>query len=226
MCSLKREIKFPSRKDALCRLVEIGEVVLKKKILKVCLCMFAICFYLPLEKVVALSFEQTWNPITQECFVPRLVEIGPVVLEKKIKMWKVYRQTDGRTDDGQHVIRKANLSFQLWWAKNKGFHVPNKEIIQYDQAKKKKKSTPENEAKNAKSSIHTCINVSIDHRKFTFLEHFSQKYRTTKFPPSDNTCCWTTMCVKSTNINCCPIYAGTAIYVTTGRVFFTHGILL
>ena len=29
--------------------------------------------------------------------VPSLVEIGPLVLEKKIKMWKVYGQTD--TDD-------------------------------------------------------------------------------------------------------------------------------
>ena len=30
--------------------------------------------------------------------MPSLVEIGPVVKEKKMKMWKVYRQTDGRTD--------------------------------------------------------------------------------------------------------------------------------
>ena len=28
------------------------------------------------------SFEQTWNPLTQECIVPSLIEIGPVVLEK------------------------------------------------------------------------------------------------------------------------------------------------
>ena len=36
--------------------------------------------------------------------MPSLVEIGPVVLEKKSKIGKVYRQTDGRTDkqtDGQ-----------------------------------------------------------------------------------------------------------------------------
>ena len=30
------------------------------------------------------SFEQTWIPFTQGCFVPSLVEIGSVVLEKKI----------------------------------------------------------------------------------------------------------------------------------------------
>ena len=30
------------------------------------------------------SFEQTWIPIIQGCFVPSLVEISPAVLEKKI----------------------------------------------------------------------------------------------------------------------------------------------
>ena len=29
--------------------------------------------------------------------MPSLVEIGPVALEKKMKMWKVYRQTHGQT---------------------------------------------------------------------------------------------------------------------------------
>ena len=42
------------------------------------------------------SFEETWIPFTQGCFVPSLVEIGPVVLEKKMKMWKVYENDDGQ----------------------------------------------------------------------------------------------------------------------------------
>ena len=58
--------------------------------------------------------------------MPSLVEIGPVLLEKKLKIGKVYRQTDGQTDrrtdgqtdDGRQAIRKAHLSFQLRWAKN------------------------------------------------------------------------------------------------------------
>ena len=29
------------------------------------------------------------------------------------------RRTDGQTDDGRHVIRKAHLSFQISWGKNK-----------------------------------------------------------------------------------------------------------
>ena len=94
-------------------LVEIGPVVLKKKIFKVCQCIFAISLLSHLGKGWGPSFEQTWILITQGCFVPSLVEIGPVVLEKKRKMWKVYRQTD----NGQQAIRKAHLSFQLRWAK-------------------------------------------------------------------------------------------------------------
>ena len=66
-----------------------------------------------LWEIIASSFEETWILFTQWCFVPSLVEIGSVVLEKKMKMWKVYRQTDA----GWQVIRKAHLSFQLRWAK-------------------------------------------------------------------------------------------------------------
>ena len=72
-------------------------------------------------KVRGPSFEETWVPITRGCFVPSLVKIGPVVLEKKSKIWKVYRQMDRQTDrqtDGRQAIRKAHWSFQLRWAKN------------------------------------------------------------------------------------------------------------
>ena len=42
------------------------------------------CNYLPLGKGQGPSFEQTWIPFNQGCFVPSFVEIGPVVLENKI----------------------------------------------------------------------------------------------------------------------------------------------
>ena len=48
----------------------------------------------PLVNGRGLSFEQTWIPFTQGCFVLSLVEIGSVVLEKKMKMWKVYDNDD------------------------------------------------------------------------------------------------------------------------------------
>ena len=40
--------------------------------------------YRPLGKGGGASFEQNWIPFTQRCIVSSLVEIGPVVLEKKI----------------------------------------------------------------------------------------------------------------------------------------------
>ena len=55
--------------------------------------------YLPLEKGGAIQI-----PFTQGCFVPSLVEIGIVVLEKKMKMSKVY---DNTNDNRQILMRKA-----------------------------------------------------------------------------------------------------------------------
>jgi hypothetical protein len=41
---------------------------------------------------------------------------------EEVENVKVYRQTDGQTNDGQRAIRKAHLSFQLRWA-NKCFYM-------------------------------------------------------------------------------------------------------
>ena len=56
------------------------------------------CNNLPFEMGWVLHLNKLDSPFTQGCIVTSLVENGPVVLEKKMKMWKVYRQTDGRTD--------------------------------------------------------------------------------------------------------------------------------
>ena len=49
-----------------------------------------------------------------------IVEIGPVVLEKKMKLWKVYDKAndDANYNEGQRTIllRKAHLSLRLRWA--------------------------------------------------------------------------------------------------------------
>ena len=57
------------------------------------------------------------NHLHQGCFVPSLVQIGPVVLEKKMKMWKVYRQTDGPTD---RQTTDDRWSEKLTWAFSSG----------------------------------------------------------------------------------------------------------
>ena len=77
--------------------------------------------YLSLEKGRSPSSEQIWMPFTQGCFVQSLVEIGPVVLEKKMKMWKVYRQTDTPTD-GQTDRQTPDdrWSEKLTWAFSSG----------------------------------------------------------------------------------------------------------
>ena len=67
--------------------VENDKVVLEKKIFKV-INDFSL---LPLGKEYGLSFEQSyfpWIPFNQECFVPGLIKIDEVVLEKKIKSEK------------------------------------------------------------------------------------------------------------------------------------------
>ena len=80
-------------------LVEICPGVLEKKILKFRQSIFSISYISPLEKRRGPSFEQTSTLFNQGWFVPILVEIGPVALEKKMKMWKVH----DNDDDGQRT---------------------------------------------------------------------------------------------------------------------------
>ena len=58
---------------------KIGPVAQEEKIFKFRECIFAICYYLQ-YKGVGFPFEQTQILFTHECFLPSLVEIGPVVL--------------------------------------------------------------------------------------------------------------------------------------------------
>ena len=69
-------------------------------------------------KGVAFPLKQTQILFTPGCFLPSLVESGPVVLEKKMKMWKfTTTTTTTTTDNGQILIRKAHLRLRLRWAK-------------------------------------------------------------------------------------------------------------
>ena len=61
-------------------------IILKKKISKFRQCIFAILKLSPLGKERCPLLEQTLIPFTQGCFVSSLVEIGLVVLAKKMKM--------------------------------------------------------------------------------------------------------------------------------------------
>ena len=90
-------------------LVEIGPEVLEKKIFKSCQFIFIIFLGSLLER--ACSFIAT-----------NLKPLHPVLLcanwssgsggeDENVKSLQTVGQTDGQTDDGRHVIRKALLNF-------------------------------------------------------------------------------------------------------------------
>ena len=87
-------------------LVEIGPLIIEKKIFRFLQFIFAILFLSPLGKRCDPLFEQTQIPFTHGCFVSSLVEIGFGVLDKKTKMWKFYENNN----DTQLSIRRARVS--------------------------------------------------------------------------------------------------------------------
>ena len=58
-------------------------------------------------------FKQTWIIPTLECFVTSLAKLGPVVLEKKMKMWRKCRQTHRRQMDGRRSTGDQENSLEL-----------------------------------------------------------------------------------------------------------------
>ena len=74
------KIEFPSPKDALCQVwLKLVQCFWRRRFLKVLFPQLS-----PLWEGFGPSFEQTLIPFTRGYFVPNLVKIGPLVLEKKI----------------------------------------------------------------------------------------------------------------------------------------------
>ena len=67
-------------------LVEIGSAILEKTVFKFCYSIFVVSLLSPLGEGQDPSSFEIKLPLTDECFVPSLVEIGQVVLEKTMKM--------------------------------------------------------------------------------------------------------------------------------------------
>ena len=99
------KLEFPSPKDDLCQVwLKLTQWFWRRRFLKFVNVFLHFRNYLPLEKGGALLI-----PFTHGCFVPSLVEIGQVVLEKKMTT----TTTTMTTDNGQILIRKAHLSLRL-----------------------------------------------------------------------------------------------------------------
>ena len=88
------KLESPSPRNTLCQVwLKMAQCMVLEKIFKSCQILSPLGRAWPF---IWINF----IPFTQGYFVPSLVEIGPVVLEKKMKM-KVYRRTDRRTTGDQ-----------------------------------------------------------------------------------------------------------------------------
>ena len=89
-------------------LVEIGLLVLEKKILKNFQYFLLFCDYLPLEKSNPLDFNNLESPPLR-MICAKFGYNWPSGFGEEVENVKVYRQTDDR----QQAIRIAHLSFQF-----------------------------------------------------------------------------------------------------------------
>lgn len=68
-----------------------------------------IILFFPFKVGLGPSLEQTWILLAVECFVLCFVKIGPVVLKKKMNMWKVYNDNNDDTNNGHILIIKSSI---------------------------------------------------------------------------------------------------------------------
>jgi hypothetical protein len=73
--------------DLIRRTAPFSRLLRHTRSIKNCQCIFTLLLLSPLGEERSPSFEETWIPYLQGWFVPSLVKIGPVVLEKKIFKW-------------------------------------------------------------------------------------------------------------------------------------------
>ena len=79
------KLESPSPKDALCQVwLKLAQWFWRRRSLNFSNVFSPFRNYLTLGKERGPSFEQIWIRFTQGCFVPSFVEIGSVVLEKKV----------------------------------------------------------------------------------------------------------------------------------------------
>ena len=83
-------------------------------------CIFASALLSFFGKGRGTWFEQTWNPITQRCFMPFWLKLAQWFLrrQRKCEKFTTTKVTTTTTADNGHIsMKKANLNFQFRWAK-------------------------------------------------------------------------------------------------------------
>ena len=101
------------------RLLEIGPVVLDKKIFKLHLCIFTIFVIISPCKWAWPFIWTNLNPLYPKMLFAKFGWLGQLFWSRK---WKVYRQTDRRTMGDK---KKSQLSFQLRRANEGKFSTNN-----------------------------------------------------------------------------------------------------
>ena len=92
------KLESPSPKDALSQVwLKLAQWFRRKSFFKYFNVFSLFCNYLPLGKGMVLHLNKLESPLPKDAFCQVLVKIDLVVLEK-LKIGKVYRQTDKRTD--------------------------------------------------------------------------------------------------------------------------------
>jgi hypothetical protein len=89
-------------------LIEISQLVLEKTIF-IKLFFFTLSLLSLLGEGCSPLFKLTWIPYPHDWFATSLIKIGPVVLEKKMKMWKSL-QMHGQTNKKSSLVLCAQVS--------------------------------------------------------------------------------------------------------------------
>ena len=99
---------------------------MRRWFLKVCQYIFTISLLSPLGKGHDPTFEQTWFPIDQGCFVPSLVEIGLVILKKKfVNIFLLFRYNLPLKKGGSFICAKFGLNLTLWFLRRRLINFVN-----------------------------------------------------------------------------------------------------
>jgi hypothetical protein len=93
-------------------LIEFGLLVLEKKIFKIFSAFLLFCYYLPLEKGDPLHLNNLETPLPKDDLCQVWLKLAQWFWRRsqKCESLQTDGQTDRRTDDGQRVIRIAQVS--------------------------------------------------------------------------------------------------------------------
>jgi hypothetical protein len=133
---LFEKLEFPSPKDNLYQVwLNMACWFWRRRFLKIFSVFLLFRYYLPLEKGYPLRLNKLESPPPKDdlCQVYLKLVMWFWRRSRKCKSLQTDGQTDGQTDAGQRAIRKAHLSFQLRWAKNKNKQTKGKnpQIVLY-----------------------------------------------------------------------------------------------